>query len=264
MGDFKRDIIKLISLIFVVSAVTLQIINNMQKEDNYDLSFEYINIKDMAQTKVANKSETTTEDLMNSVFTGYTTPEIVEVSLPNAKGFQEVPFTGVRKIEKAPEVPKRVWYLPTEIGNVTQNPHYGHVALDITSPRGYNELIFPVANGVISGIYRDNAGALIVTVLHDIDGKKFTSQYVHLSSYANGIYVGKPVTINDCLGRMGSTGYSTGVHLHLALLDCALFDPNDPNCRDLNGFFRYANYRLGQGYSGLGTMMAVPGNWTQR
>ena len=150
------------------------------------------------------------------------------------------------------------------MGTISQNPHYGHVALDITSPRGSNELIFPVANGTISSIYRDGAGALIVTVLHNVNGKKYTSQYVHLSSYANGLYVGKPVTINDCLGKMGSTGYSTGVHLHLAVVDCALFDPNDPNCSDLNGFFRYGRYRLGQGYIGLGTMMNVPGSWSSR
>ena len=264
MKEKKKTIIKIISLIFVISAVMLQIVNYLKKEQTYNLSFEYINIKDMAATKVSNKKETSKLSLIDSVFTGSTNAEVEEVSLPNSQGFQEVKFTGVRKIENTPTVPKRIWYLPTEIGTVTQNPHYGHVALDITSPRGTGELIFPVANGTISSIYRDSAGALIVTVLHNINGKKYTSQYVHLSSYANGLYVGKPVTINDCLGRMGSTGYSTGVHLHLAVLDCALFDPNDNNCRDLNGFFRYANYRLGQGYIGLGTMLWVPGSWTKR
>lgn len=262
MSKTKKTIIKITSLLFLVCAITLQIVNNMAKEEEYDFNFEYINTKDMAMSKVATKSETTKSNLLD--FVGSTNSDVEEVSLPNNKGFQEVSFTGVRKIDPKPAVPKRVWYLPTEIGVVTQNPHYGHVALDITSPRGSNELIFPVANGKISGIYRDSAGALIVTVLHDIDGKKYTSQYVHLASYANGLYVGKPVTINDCLGRMGTTGYSTGIHLHLAVVDCALFDPSDNNCRDLNGFFRYANYRLGQGYIGLGTMMIVPGSWTSR
>ena len=262
MSETKRNIIKLISLLFVVSAITLQIINNYQKEEKINLTFEYINIKDMATTKVANKNEKITDNLIDSVFTGSTNATAQEVSLPNSKGVQEVNFNGVRKITPKPATPKRIWYLPTEMGRVTQNPHYGHVALDITSPRGSNELIFPVANGKISSIYKDSAGALIVTVLHNINGKKYTSQYVHLASYANGLYVGKPVTINDCLGRMGTTGYSTGIHLHLAVVDCALFDPSDNNCRDLNGFFRYANYRLGQGYIGLGTMMTVPGSWS--
>ena len=264
MGKIKRNFIKFISFVFVVSAVALQIFNNVKKEAKYDITFEYINIKDMSTVKVAKKNKTTKVSLIDSVFTGATDAEIEEVALPNNKGFQEVKFTGVKKIEQKPATPKRIWYLPTQMGRITQNPHYGHAALDITSPRGSNELIFPVANGKISGIYRDNAGALVVTVLHNVNGKKYTSQYAHLSSYANGLYVGKPVTINDCLGRMGSTGYSTGIHLHLAVVDCALFDPNDNNCRDLNGFFRYANYRIGQGYIGLGTMMWVPASWNKR
>ena len=93
---------------------------------------------------------------------------------------------------------------------------------------------------------------------------KYTSQYVHLSRYADGLYVGKPVTINDALGQMGTTGNSTGVHLHLAVLDCALFDPNDNNCRDLGAWYRYDKIRFQQGYIGLGTMMNVPGEWYSR
>lgn len=257
----RERLVKTFSIILLIGSVFLVLEENISKEEKYDLSFEYINIKDMAEVKNSTKNKSEDTSIISLLSVGETNSEISEVALPSV---EEVSFSPVIKLDSKPQVPRRIWYLPTEMGNVSQNPHYGHVALDITSPRGSNELIFPVANGVISGIYRDGAGALIVTVLHNINGKKYTSQYVHLSSYANGLYVGKEVTINDCLGRMGSTGYSTGIHLHLAVLDCALFDPNDPNCRDLNGFFRYANYRIGQGYIGLGSMMNVPGSWTSR
>mgnify|MGYP003296734419 CR=1 FL=1 len=40
-----------------------------------------------------------------------------------------------------------------------------------------------------------------------IDGKYYSSQYVHLSWYAPDIYVGKKVTTDDCLGGMGATRY---------------------------------------------------------
>jgi len=233
-----------------------------QKED-YKISYEYVNIKDMAEahvkTKVSNTS--TTNGALSSLSNIGT---VSEVKLTNQKKAEEVTLQPLENTTPKLEVPKPTWYLPTEIGMVTQNPNYGHVALDITSPRGTQETIFPVANGVISGIYTDGAGAKIVTVLHNINGQKYTSQYVHLSSYANNIYVGKPVTINDSLGQMGSTGRSTGVHLHLAVIDCALFDPNDPYCSNLNGFFRYANTRLSQGYIGLGTLIYVPGEWYSR
>ena len=162
------------------------------------------------------------------------------------------------------EAPKQIWYLPTEIGRLTSYVTASHFALDITSPRGESEAIYPIANGVISSIYRDSAGAKIVTVNHNINGQNYTSQYVHLSSYAPNLYVGKPVTINDYLGFMGTTGRSTGVHLHLAVLDCSIFDGNDANCSTLNGFFRYGRTRYYQGFMGLQSVMNVPFSWTSR
>ena len=56
----------------------------------------------------------------------------------------------------------------------------------------------------------------LVTVLHNYNGVNITSQYVHLSRYAN-IYVGMPVTEYTVLGYMGSTGNSTGAHLHFGI-----------------------------------------------
>ena len=166
----------------------------------------------------------------------------------------------VRTLEPA----KQVWYLPTEVGTLTSYVTASHFALDITSPRGQSEVIYPIANGVISSIYRDSAGAKIITVNHNINGQNYTSQYVHLSSYAPNLYVGKPVTINDYLGFMGQTGIATGVHLHLAVLDCSIFAANDRNCSTLNGFFRYGRTRYYQGFMGLQSVMNVPVSWTSR
>jgi len=240
------------SVIILLTSVGFTVAPTMKKSKEFDLNYEYVNTKDMATTAVAKKIDDSTilKDLFKPV---ETKGQITETKLP-IKQNTIVTLAA----------PKRTWYLPTEMGRVTQNPRYGHVALDITSPRGSYENIFPVANGVISGIYHDRAGAKIVTVAHKINGVDYTSQYVHLSSYAPGIYVGKPVTINDTLGRMGTTGISTGVHLHIAVLDCKLFDPNDPKCPDLNSFFRYANKRYSEGHIGLGTMMNVPGSWNSR
>ena len=104
----------------------------------------------------------------------------------------------------------------------------------------------------------------IVTIRHNINGNIYTSQYVHLSRYAEGLYVGKPVTINDCIGKMGTTGISTGVHLHIAVLDnCNLFGEGN-NCRDLNSFYRYGRVRFSNGYRGLGSVINVPATWNSR
>ena len=261
--ELKGKIILSIAISLIMISVGLQTVKAYEDE-NYNFDFEYINIKDMAAVEVGEKQEVKDYKLTSLLITNLSVSndEVEEVPLDNLE-VEEVNIEPVNK-EEVNSPPKRIWYLPTEIGSISQYPHYGHAAYDIVSPRGQGELIFPVANGTISNIYIDPAGALVVTVLHNVNGKNYTSQYAHLSSFASNIYIGKPVTINDCLGTMGTTGNSTGVHLHFALVDCALYNPNDPYCRDLNGFFRYANTRVSQGYYGLGVEMYVPNSWNSR
>lgn len=259
---FKEKVIVIISLLLLSVAIIIESKEIFSEDNKYEINYEYVNIKDMAQPKVATKKDNST--IINTLFTGVNNPDIIDTNKLETLTLQEISLPALKNTAATSLTPKKIWHLPTETGYITQNPNYGHVALDIGSHRGSSEIIFPVANGTISGIYTDGAGAKIVTVLHNINGKKYTSQYVHLSAYAKGLYVGKAVTINDSLGLMGTTGYSTGVHLHLAVLDCALFDQNDSNCNNLNGFFRYANRRLSQGYIGLGAMMNVPGEWSSR
>ncbi len=251
--------LQLICIAILMIAIGLQTVHAFNEKDNNELEYEYINIKDMAQVEVANKEDNST--IIKTLMTGLKLENVEEVEIPSIP--REASLPTIKSVAE-PVVPKQTWHLPTEVGRITQYPSYWHMAYDITSWRGTGETIFPIANGVVSGIYTDSAGALIVTVLHDINGKKYTSQYVHLSRYAKDLYVGKPVTINDSLGQMGTTGYSTGVHLHIAVLDCALFDPNDPYCPDLNGFFRYGKMRINQDFIGLGSVVYVPPSWEAR
>ncbi len=227
----------------------------------YKISYEYINTKDMATTKVAMKCG---DNVDNS--------ELVNVELEN---ISKVTNKEISKTTTSVEVKnmnntnnvvveKSPWRLPTEQGIITTWPNAGHVALDITSSRGIYETIYPVADGTVSSIYTDSAGALIVTVHHVVDGINYTSQYVHLSSYAPGLYVGKFVTTNDPLGQMGSTGRSTGPHLHISVTDCTFNNSSDPYCSDLNGFFRYMRQRYYQGFQGLNNLTNVPYRWYSR
>lgn len=265
--NIKEKCFLLISFSLLLISIGIETKELGSKKEKYKINYEYVNIKDMAAAKIANK-KSNNANINNSLSQGKVdlkTLAPAKIFTTSKKGtLEEVALPTLENTDATRIVPKQVWHLPTKMGAVSQNPHYGHVALDITSPRGSSELIFPVANGTITGIYKDNAGAKIVTILHNIDGRYYTSQYVHLSKYASNIYVGKVVTINDSIGYMGTTGISTGVHLHLAVLDCALFNSNDSNCKDLNNFFNYANKRLSQGYIGLGSMMNVPGVWYSR
>ena len=258
----KHEFLIYLSVILLSVSIGLQCKDLFIKNNNYTVNYEYINTKDMAKPNVVTK-ENTSNVVENLLSGNNNLGSVEEVELTSNSHVEPVELP-VQNNSVATVPVRQIWYLPVEMGKISQYPHYGHNAYDITSPRGTAEVIHPVANGVISGIYTDRAGALIVTVLHQVNGVKYTSQYVHLSSYAPGIYVGMPVTINDALGQMGTTGYSTGVHLHLAVLDCALFDSTDPNCSDLNGWYNYSNRRVNENFYGLGVLIYVPDSWSSR
>jgi len=254
-----------ISMALLLISIGLQMYRVYSIADEYTISYESVDIKSMSKAAVAQKEDKNT--IINAIIHGSTDiGPITEVSLPKVEKTPTEPVVNVVTPEpQQPQVPVKQWYLPTEQGIISQNPSYSHAtAIDITSPRGTGETIYPVANGVISGIYIDNYGALVVAVNHEINGIRYTSLYAHLSSYADGIYVGKPVTPFDPLGQMGTTGYSTGVHLHLVVVDCSMFDPNDGRCYDLNSFFNYTRQRQNEGFIGLGAVTYVPGNWWSR
>ena len=240
-----------VSILIIVLSTVINLFPVLTEENNSILEFEYINTKDISLSNVMTKEKTYNK--LNLLAYNYPSQNLGK--LEEVK--EEV------KQEPQPVENRRIWYLPTEMGRVSQYPSWGHVAYDITSPRGASENIFPIANGVISAIYQDNYGAKIVMINHNINGALYTSQYVHLSAYASGLYVGKPVTINDCIGRMGTTGISTGVHLHISVVDNCNLNSN-ANCSNLGQFFRYNKLRFGQGFRGLGSVINVPGSWNSR
>lgn len=148
-----------------------------------------------------------------------------------------------------------VFRRPTQTGYVTQEayykPSYSHRALDIGSSKGRGEKIYPIANGKITKIYRDNYGALCLIMEHYNlkDGKYYSSLYVHMSSYAPGLYVGKDLTSNDYIGYMGDTGYAFGVHLHMEVFPCRMYNPTDSNCSNWSKYDAYAKKMLRNGYN---------------
>lgn len=239
--EFKSKCVLMISMIILVISVVLSS-NSMISIGNFELTT--INIKEMATATIAHKS--------GKVTSKKKLIEVTDIENNNEEQAEVKNLTANT----------RIWYLPTEYGIITQYPSYYHVAYDITSPRGSNEIIYPVAAGVISNIYTDNAGALIVTIRHNINGMIYSSQYVHLSRYAD-IYIGEEVTPFTPLGWMGTTGWSTGVHLHITLMDCNLFGGTDM-CNDLGGWINYQKIRYQEGFIGLSNAIEVPYQWYSR
>lgn len=248
----KEKIIKA-SMIILAIAIVLFLTKEMELDSkSFSLSYKSINIKNISTVEIAEKMGY--QDANVYTETNKTKTEVVETpQTPEPE-----------KVSNSVVVPAPIWRLPVERGTISSWPRYNHVALDITSPRGVYETIYPVADGVISGIYTDGYGGKVLTIHHVINGINYTSQYVHFSSYAPNLYVGKPVTINDSIGQMGATGWATGIHLHVTVLDCSLFESTDGSCSDTGKFLRYANKRYAEGFYGLSSLMQVPYSWYSR
>lgn len=71
--------------------------------------------------------------------------------------------------------------------------------------------IKPIMNGVVAYAGWDKSGYGNLVVLQHING--IVSYYAHLSKIE--VVTGQVVDTNTIIGKMGATGRSTGVHLHL-------------------------------------------------
>ncbi len=90
-----------------------------------------------------------------------------------------------------------------------------HAGVDFAAPGGTP--ILALADGVVSvAEYSESSGG-VIAIEHTIDGQRIASVYLHM--WASGIYVtvGESVTAGQHIGDVGTSGHSTGNHLHLEL-----------------------------------------------
>ena len=85
-----------------------------------------------------------------------------------------------------------------------------HKGTDFAAHRGTK--VWSTANGVVSFAGWQRGYGKVVIINHQ--GKKYTTLYAHLSRIARGIRKGKRVKQKQVVGYVGSTGASTGNHLH--------------------------------------------------
>ncbi len=84
-----------------------------------------------------------------------------------------------------------------------------HRGLDFAAPRGTP--IYSAGDGIIVERRRRGFYGKFIRVRHN---SRFETAYAHLSSYKRGVVVGKRVRQGQVIGFVGSTGRSTGPHLH--------------------------------------------------
>ena len=102
--------------------------------------------------------------------------------------------------------------IPLENYHLTQGYHFFHQAIDLAAPIGTP--IKPVSAGKIEIINHNTFGlGNYIVIKH---GTEFYSVYAHL----NQIKVEKNQAVDkeSVIGTVGSTGFSTGPHLHLEII----------------------------------------------
>lgn len=84
-----------------------------------------------------------------------------------------------------------------------------HHGTDYAAPKGTP--ITATGNGIITHIARKGGYGKTIEIRHR-DG--YVTRYAHMSNYAKGMKNGMKVYLGDIIGYVGSTGSSTGDHLH--------------------------------------------------
>lgn len=109
------------------------------------------------------------------------------------------------------------WGWPTNSGYIITSP-YGwrwgsfHEGIDIALGYGSGSPIYSVAAGTVVDVTYQSKGGKMIIIDH---GNNIYTMYAHLS--AQLVSEGQTVNRGDVIGKMGSTGYVTGPHLHFSV-----------------------------------------------
>jgi murein DD-endopeptidase MepM/ murein hydrolase activator NlpD len=87
-----------------------------------------------------------------------------------------------------------------------------HLGIDYAAAVGTP--VWAVANGTVTFVGAKGASGNLVAVSH---ANGYTSYYAHLSKFAKDLEVGDRVDQKQVIGYVGTTGRSTGPHLHFGL-----------------------------------------------
>lgn len=116
--------------------------------------------------------------------------------------------------------------LPFDTDNYTITSPYGeridpisgeqsfHSGIDVV-PTSSN--IVAIADGIVVVSEVQDMGGESIIIEHKLGGQVYRSSYHHLKENSRVVNVGDQVKQGQQIGVMGSTGYSTGPHLHFSL-----------------------------------------------
>ncbi len=147
-----------------------------------------------------------------SLLQTYVAPSVVPMPVVSRDGFDITEYTLVQ------------WPVPA---STTMSSAYGfrscsgcssdHKGIDLNPGNGYP--VESIADGVVVLAEESDAGLGVQVVIeHVIDGQVVRTVYGHLQFGSLGVATGDTVTMGQQIGLVGSTGASTGAHLHFEVI----------------------------------------------
>lgn len=100
---------------------------------------------------------------------------------------------------------------PSHYGPLLGAPGMGHEGIDLRA--GLNDPIYACADGILADKFYDESYGYLVILDHQ---NGFKTLYAHMARLSS-IAIGTRVKAGDRIGDAGTTGASTGTHLHLTL-----------------------------------------------
>ena len=132
-----------------------------------------------------------------------------------------------------------------------------HTGIDLVS---YNKLVYGTCDGVVHRVGFDKSYGNFIVVYNNQDDTYHW--FCHLSKY--NVKIGDKINRTRVIGIMGSTGNSTGVHLHFEIrLSCNKYDMTSNPAAYMGipnkvGFYNSDNYHITKKSTQVADVVRIP------
>lgn len=116
------------------------------------------------------------------------------------------------------KAPVNFRYVSSGFSNARFHPILGKVMVHdgVDYAADYGVPIISIGEGVVSRSGWNGGYGNRIEIRHN---ERYSSQYSHMSSYVKGLSVGDRVKQGQTIGYVGSTGFSTGPHVHFSMTE---------------------------------------------
>jgi murein DD-endopeptidase MepM/ murein hydrolase activator NlpD len=166
------------------------------------------------------------EPVAETILAALTGPSTISAAAAGPSPAAAVPHTTTRVVFPLPD---GAWTRTSGFGHRV-HPVYGtpvlHAGVDYSAPAGTP--VLAVADGVVNEVSWNPRSGNLLVLDHVVDGAQVSTAYAHLLDGTTTVAEGEPVIAGQAIAAVGSTGASTGPHLHLEIHPGGFYSPADP------------------------------------